>query len=106
LVARKNFNSDQQLIEILRENAAQGYSDRAGNFGFSLQYRRANPRGSHRHRSRDQAAKGYLLFLALSALNFAQRAFVNLEIFALAAVDIARLRGASLWLTDCERDEV
>jgi hypothetical protein len=32
----------------------------------------------------------YFAFLALSALNFAQRAFVNLEIFALPAADIVR----------------
>jgi len=38
----------------------------------------------------------YFAFLALSALNFAQRAFVAFEILALAAADIVRFLVAGL----------
>lgn len=42
------------------------------------------------------AFQSYFALLALSALNFAHRAFVAFEILALAAADIVRLRLAPL----------
>jgi hypothetical protein len=46
----------------------------------------------------------YFALLAFSALNFFQRSFVNLEIFALPAADIVRLRLTPLGLTSFCKD--
>jgi DNA-binding XRE family transcriptional regulator len=52
----------------------------------------------------DRYERTYLTFLAFSALNFAQRAFVNFEILALPAADIVRLRVTPLGLATFARD--
>ena len=47
----------------------------------------------------------YFALFAFSALNFAQRAFVNFEILALPAADMVRLRLTPLGLTSFELTE-
>jgi hypothetical protein len=62
----------------------------------------ALPRDADQSSATRRKVNRYFAFLALSALNFAQRAFVNFEILALPAADMVRLRLTPLGLTGFE----
>jgi hypothetical protein len=72
--------------------AEHGKRYRSSNRGFCWNTDSAGIAFRYRYTGRRAKQVSYFDFLAFSALNFAQRAFVNFEIFALPAADIVRLR--------------